>query len=245
MENSFVAQKSSALAEHCRAEVYTMERGSVFWRLFRPYVHVSFHVLESGAERVLVLKLSAVCPNKYLKSRDEEYSQSVGNTLAVRLPPMAQYNCKPCILSLFNTCESFPDRMHFQMSSRWAPPPCCRCWRCASYLKISANVLHLVSFPILSYSNGDLSLGWRLIVSLCWKARSTKKIGRWLIFCKPQITASGWLTALFQLEVLQRPHHALGCCCPLGTRIQEWLGYTVEQQLLSGEVFDQQSNLWE
>lgn len=87
MENSFVAQKSSALVEHCRAEVYTMERGSVFWRLFRPYVHVSFHILESGAERVIVLKLSAVCPNKYLKSRDEEFSQSVGNTRAVRLSP--------------------------------------------------------------------------------------------------------------------------------------------------------------
>lgn len=129
---------------------------------------------------------------------------------------MAQYNSKPCILSLFNTCESFPDRMHFQTSSRWAPPPCCRCWRCASYLKISANVLHLVSFPILSYSNGDLSLGWRLIVSLCWKARSTKKIGRWLIFCKPQITASGWLTALFQLEVLQHPTSCPGMLLPGG-----------------------------
>lgn len=36
---------------------------------------------------MIVLRLSAVCPNKYLKSRDEEFSQSVGNTLAVRLPP--------------------------------------------------------------------------------------------------------------------------------------------------------------
>ena len=116
---------------------------------------------------MIVLKLSAVCPNKYLKSRDEEFSRSVGNTLAVRLPPWLSTIANPVYYPYLTLVNPFQTGCIFRRLQGGLLLGAADVEDVHLLLKISAIILLLASFPILSYSNGDFLLGWRLIVSLC------------------------------------------------------------------------------